>query len=67
MELIGLSIRTLGEVLIGYTAIRVHWRFWKEHTVDEKVFSEMKSEQTIGIVGIALLLIGFTLEVIVKI
>lgn len=67
MEIIGLSVRTLGELLIGYTAIRVHWRFWKEHSVDEKVFSEMKGEQTVGIIGIALLLLGFALELIAKI
>lgn len=59
---IGFSIHTLGELLIAYTAVKVHFRFWKEHKIDEAVFSVMKKEQLIGIVGIILILVGFIIE-----
>ena len=60
---IGFTIGIIGEVMIGYTAIAVHNRFWKEHKIDETVFKEMKKEQIIGIVGIILIIVGFFLQI----
>ena len=62
-ELLGHIIQTLGEVLIGFTAVAVHYRFWKEHKIDEAIFKEMKKEQTLGIIGIILIIIGFLLQI----
>ena len=62
LAFIGFTIDVIGKVLIAYTAIRVHHRFWKEHRVDERVFRSMKKEQLSGIVGIALIVIGYVLQ-----
>jgi len=48
MELIGFTLETLGKIMIAYTAVIVHYRVWKEHQVDERVFSVMKKEQRKG-------------------
>lgn len=62
IEAIGYFINILGEIMVGFTAIMVHHRVWKEHKIDEKVFVEMKREQYVGIVGIVLIVIGFVLQ-----
>jgi len=61
-----MTLDVVGKIMIAYTAIRVHHRFWKEHKVDEKVFSEMQRERLIGIFGIALIIIGYFLELFSK-
>jgi hypothetical protein len=64
MEFTGQTLQVIGEVMIGLTAIMVHRRFWKEHKIDTAVYREMKREQTIGIIGIIMLIVGYLLQVI---
>ena len=54
-----MGLQTVGDLMIGYAALKVHFRFWQEHKVDEVVFREMKREQRIGILGLLLIIIGF--------
>lgn len=60
---LGLTIHTLGELLVGFTAIMVHYRFLKEHKVDKVVLHEMKTEQIVGILGVLLIVMGYMLEI----
>jgi len=53
-----------GKILIAFTALRVHHRFLREHKVDMKVFSEMRQEQQVGVLGVVLLTFGFILGLI---
>ena len=62
LEFIGFTLGTIGKIFIAYTAIRVHYRFRKEHKIDEFVFRAMKKEQFYGILGVALIIVGFFLE-----
>ena len=62
MEVVGNTIKTLGELMIAYTVIMVHQRVWKEHKMDKAVFNEMRKERKVGIVGMILIIIGFLLE-----
>jgi hypothetical protein len=64
MEFTGQTLQVIGEVMIGLTAIMVHRRFWKEHKIDAAVYREMKREQTVGIIGIIMLIAGYLLQVI---
>jgi len=64
MELLGLTIDTIGKLLVSYTAVRVHYRFWKEHRIDEKLFVVMHKEQAIGILGMALIIIGYAIQAV---
>lgn len=63
IELIGFLLDGLGKILVSYTAISVHYRFWKAHKITEEIFDEMKREQRIGIVGVILIIVGIILEI----
>ena len=63
LVIIGATARMLGGVLIAYMALQVHYRFWKEHKVNEDIFLEMRHEQKVGVFGIAFLLIGYFIEI----
>lgn len=62
MEFLSHTLDVIGKVLISYTVISVHYRFRKEHKIDEAVFSQMKREQVIGIIGIILIIVGYLLK-----
>lgn len=66
MEIVASTFDVLGKIMIAYTAIMVHHRFWKEHKIDEKVFAEMKKEQKIGFVGIIFIVVGYILNLLTK-
>ncbi|PJC31056.1 hypothetical protein CO051_04490 [Candidatus Roizmanbacteria bacterium CG_4_9_14_0_2_um_filter_39_13] len=63
IELVGFTIKTIGEVMVGFTAIMVHHRVWKEHKIDTRVFAEMKRERRVGITGLILIVLGYILQV----
>ena len=58
------TLDAAGTVLIAYTALRVHDRVQKERVVDARVSAEMKREQRLGVIGIALIVCGFVLALI---
>lgn len=62
-EFLGFTIGTIGKLLIAYTAIAVHYRVRKEHKIDKRVFKTMRREQVWGILGVALIVIGYVMEV----
>lgn len=49
--------------MVAFTAVAVHYRVWKEHQIDDKVFKEMRRERGIGVVGIALMVLGDLIEI----
>ncbi|MCH8244367.1 hypothetical protein IIB97_00565 [Patescibacteria group bacterium] len=63
IEFIGFTLDVLGKVMVAFTAIMVHYRFRKEHKIDERVFRSMRREQLLGIIGILLIILGFLLQV----
>ena len=63
-EFLIITLDMLGKVMISYTAIRVHFRFWKEHKIDDRVFATMKSEQIVGLLGILFIIGAYILELL---
>ena len=61
IEFLGHTLGLVGTVMISYTAIAVHHRVWKEHKIDDKVFRSMKTERTIGVLGIVFIILGYLL------
>ena len=59
---IGFLLHTLGELLIAFTVLKVHHRVLREHKIDKKVFHEMRIEQAMGLMGVALIITGAFLE-----
>lgn len=62
IEAIGFTIGTIGKVLIGVTAYRVHSIVAKEKGIDDIVLRNMRSERAIALTGIALMILGYFLE-----
>jgi hypothetical protein len=61
--LIADTLDVVGKVMVAYTAIRVHYRVWKEHRIDERVFLAMHKEQLIAVIGIFFILGGYAMRV----
>jgi len=60
----GLTIGTIGKVLLGITVISVHWKIVKEHKIDNKVLKEMRKERNVALLGIALVVTGYFFEIV---
>ena len=61
--LLGLTLGTIGKVIIGLAVLRVHIHIIKERRIDNLVLASMKKEQLVTLFGLALIVIGYALEV----
>ncbi len=61
---IGLTLDTLGKVLLGITVLMVHWHVLKEHKIDADVLRTMKREQVLGVSAILLIISGYVLQLL---
>lgn len=64
MELLGFTLQTSGEVIIGITAILVHRALLREKKLDNFIYREITHEQVFGSVGVVLLVTGYFLQVL---
>lgn len=63
---LGDVITVAGEIMVGWTAIAVHHRVRNEHKIDEKVFKLMRQENTIGKLGILMIVMGLALRLLAE-
>ena len=63
---IGLTIDTIGEVLLCITVLMVHHNVVKEHHIDVDVLRSMKKEQFFGILGIIFIIIGYVIQMLFR-
>lgn len=61
---VGLTIDTLGKVLLGLTVLMVHRHVLQEHKIDADVLRSMKREQILGMSGILLIVVGYILQLL---
>jgi hypothetical protein len=61
--LLGLSLGTLGKIILGVAVLRVHIHILKERKIDPVVLKSMKTEQVVTVLGLFLIIIGYLLEV----
>lgn len=59
---IGFTLDVIGKILLGLTVLLVHRRIVKEHRFDGEVLRQMRQEQLIGGIAIALIIAGFILQ-----
>lgn len=64
LSLIGLSLGTLGKILVVLAVLHMHHSLIVEHRVDKVVILSYQQERIITVVGLLLIIIGFILEVI---
>jgi len=67
IEQIAATMDIVGKVLVSYSVIKVHHRMLKEHQMDDAVYKEIKSEQTLGFISIGLMVGGYLLKMLVEI
>ena len=56
------TLDMLGKVMVAFTALRVHHRVLTDHKLDKSVFLELRHEQIIGVVGVALIIFAYGLK-----
>jgi len=61
--LIGLTIGTIGKIVLGLAVLRVHVLILREHKIDGLVLASMRREQIVTLVGLLLIVIGYVIEV----
>lgn len=64
LQTIGLTLQTAGTLCIGFAALMVHHRVASQAIIDRSVTRAMNNERKIGFVGLALLFIGYILQII---
>lgn len=61
---VGLTIDTLGKIMLGITVLKVHRHVLKEHKIDTEVLGAMRGEQTLGALGILFIIAGYILQLL---
>ncbi len=60
----GLTLGTVGKLVLGLAVLRVHIRIFQEHSIDGVVLTAIKREHLITIFALSLIFIGYVLEVL---
>ena len=60
---IGLTLTTIGEILLGVAVLLVHQKVRHDHGIDGPVLKEIKREKNITILAIILIIIGYILQI----
>jgi len=58
----GLTIGTIGKVLVAGAVLRVHHVMSKEHRIDNRVIRSFMTEMIVTTIGIILIISGYVLE-----
>ena len=59
----GITLGTLGKLILGIAVLRVHIRMFEEHSIDGVVLKAIKREHYLTILGLTLIVIGYVFEV----
>ena len=61
--LLGITLGTIGKLVLGVAVLRVHVYIIREHKIDDVVLKALRREQTVTLIGLALIVVGYVLEV----
>mgnify|MGYP006290428201 CR=1 FL=1 len=59
----GLTLGTIGKVMLALGVLMAHSQLEHEHRIDERVIRTFHKERTITLVGLALIVIGYAIEI----
>ncbi len=59
----GLTLGTIGKLVLGIAVLRVHLHMFKARDIDADVLMAIKREHVVTIFGLGLIVFGFLLEV----
>ena len=60
----GITIGTIGKVILGIAVLRVHVHIIRERKIDTVVLQSLKREQYVTAFGLALIVLGFIMEIL---
>ncbi len=63
MLLWGITLSTVGKLILGIAVLRVHVYILREHKIDNVVLRALKREQYVTIFGLLLIVVGYFLEI----
>ncbi len=66
ISIIGLTLDSIGKVLLGVSVYLVHSKVIRERRIDKKVLGEMKRERNLVLIGIVLMIIGYLMQLPAK-
>lgn len=58
----GITLGTVGKLVLGIAVLRVHVYIIREHKIDAVVIRALKREQFVTFIGLMLIIIGYGLE-----
>ncbi len=61
-----LTFELVGTTLIGVSVLMVHERMKREHKIDEVVIEEINKERLVTIIGMALIIIGYIVQLLFR-
>jgi len=67
LTIIGFTIDVIGKVLLGLSVYFVHSKVAREGKIDKKVLMEMRREKRLALMGIILIVIGYSMQLPAKI
>lgn len=65
LRIIGLTLSTIGEVVLAMTILIVHYKIKKEKKIDRFVLNEITHEEFFGVISICLIIVGYLLQIII--
>ena len=60
----GITLGTIGKLVLGIAVLRVHVYIIREHKIDNVVLSALRREQYVTIFGLALIIVGYVFELL---
>jgi hypothetical protein len=60
----GITLGTIGKLILGIAVLRVHIRIFEEHRIDGVVLRAIKREHYLTLLGLGLIVIGYVFEVL---
>ncbi len=60
----GITLGTIGKLILGIAVLRVHIWIFREHRIDNVVLNAIKREHVVTIIGLGFIVLGFILEVL---
>ena len=62
--LLGLTLSTIGKLVLGWAVLRVHMYMYRERDIDGVVLRAIKREEYITLAALILIVIGYVLEIL---
>ena len=59
----GITLGTVGKLILGIAVLRVHIRIFEEHAIDGVVLRAIKREHLMTFLGLLLIILGYVFEV----